>query len=217
MIKSKVGIKGVVELRQFAFTQEAHKLFDVLKAKYPHRGVDERESKGYQEEYYKIEVQHKKPKFYYKKSWVDKFLGNPFRPFFPVTNNLVTNLGDALIAQALIETRTETPINNANGEIGLGTNYSTATKTSSTLGTQVGTYATMDSGYPAVGGAWAASGDNIIHYYATFATGSLAAVDINEALLTNGTYGAAYTNVNTTTVESTDTIQIRWSWIPLGA
>lgn len=213
MINNKLSMKGFVEIRQYKFKKEAYQLLEELRKSYPNRDTDPKQMSEYQALYNEVVEKFAEPKYYKKQNFLDKLLKKPIVPFFPITANIITSRGDALIVQALANTRVETPINNTYGRIGLGTGFASATKTSSGLVTQTGTYATMDSGYPALGATYNQSGDNIVKYHATWPVGSLNAVNINEAALTNGTWCAAYTNINTTTVESTDTIQIRWLWV----
>jgi hypothetical protein len=133
-------------------------------------------------------------------------------------HNIVTNEGDALIADLLQETPERTKLDNSNAVIGVGTGFTSATKSTDALVTQVGTDEAMDTGYPQTKGAWAAADDNVIVYRATFEAGDLNANGIDEALLGNGTDTMAYAEISPAlNVTSTDSLQIDWEITITGA
>ena len=133
-------------------------------------------------------------------------------------HNIVTNEGDALIADLLQDTTERTKLDNANAVIGVGTGFSSATKSTDALVTQVGTDEAMDAGYPQTKGNWSEADDNVIVYRATFEAGDLDATGIDEALLGNGTDTMAYAEISPAiNVASTDSLQIDWEITITGA
>lgn len=133
-------------------------------------------------------------------------------------HNIVTNVGDALIADLLQDTPERTKLDNANAVIGVGTGFTSATKSTESLVTQVGSFEAMDAGYPQTKGDWGATNDNVIVYQVTFEAGDLNANGIDEALLGNGTDTMAYAEISPTiNVTSTDTLQINWEITIVGS
>lgn len=151
-------------------------------------------------------------------SWLRNFLGLPEKDMISINHNIVTNEGDALIADLLQETPERTKLDNANAVIGVGTGYSSATKTVDALVTQTGSDEAMDTGYPQTKGDWAAANDNVIVYKATFEAGDLNASGIDEALLGNGTDSMAYAEISpAVTVGTSDTLEVTWEITILGS
>lgn len=133
-------------------------------------------------------------------------------------HNIVTNEGDALIADLLQETPERTKLDNANAVIGVGTGFSAEAKTTDALVTQTGSDEEMDTSYPQTKGAWAAADDNVIVYQSTFEAGDLNDTGIDEALLGNGTDTMAYAEISpAVNVGTSDTLQITWEITLLGA
>lgn len=134
-----------------------------------------------------------------------------------VNHNIVTNQGDALIADALSNTPARTKVDNASGVIQVGTGYVDNGKTS-TLQTSTGAPEPMDSGYPQPKGAWSTANDNVTVYRATWEPGDLNQTGINEAELGNGTDVMAYAQITPAVdVTSTDILQVTWELTFLGA
>jgi hypothetical protein len=132
-------------------------------------------------------------------------------------HNIVTDQGDALIADLLAETPARTKVDNANGVIAVGTGFVSEGKSSS-MQTQTGTPEAMDAGYPQVSGAFGAADDNVVLYRATFEAGDLNDTGIDEAELGNGTDVLAYAQINPAVdVTSADTLQIDWEITLLGS
>lgn len=151
-------------------------------------------------------------------NWLQKLLGLPGRLMVSVNHNIVTNEGDALIADLLQNTTERTKLDTANGVIGVGTGFTTESKTSDALGAQSGANEAMDTGYPQTKGAWAAADDNVIVYRSTFEAGDLNATGIDEALLGNGTDTMAYAQITPAVdVSSSDTLEVTWEITLLGA
>jgi hypothetical protein len=133
-------------------------------------------------------------------------------------HNIVTNEGDALIADLLQETPERTKLDNANAVIGVGTGFTSATKSTDALVSQSGSSEAMDTGYPQTKGDWAAANDNVIVYRATFEAGDLNVNGLDEALLGNGTDTMAYAEISPSiNVTSSDTLQIDWEITIVGS
>ena len=142
---------------------------------------------------------------------IRKLLGLPDRKMQMTNHNIVTNEGDALIADQLAETPAKTKVDNTNGVIGVGTGFSAEDKTVDALVTQTGTNEEMDAGYPQVKGSFGAADDNVVQYRATFEAGDLNDTGIDEALLGNGTDTLAYAEISpSVNVGSSDTLQVDW-------
>lgn len=142
-----------------------------------------------------------------------------------INHNIVTNQGDALIADALQNTPARQRLQNANGYIVIGTGWTgVSPKANSWVNTQVGSPQTLAPGYPSLQAAWGLAGQNQVNYLVTFAPGSLSFNGINEAALVTAssqgsstsclTYAQITPSVNVTT---SDTLQITWQITFLGS
>ncbi|KKL92140.1 hypothetical protein LCGC14_1887640 [marine sediment metagenome] len=138
-------------------------------------------------------------------------------------HNIVTNQGDALIADLLAETPARTKVDNTNGFVAVGTGWTGASpKTNEAVNTPSGIPEGMEATYPKVEGAFGAANDNVIQYRVVFEAGDLNAT-INEAGLGNNATEAsgdnlAYAEVSPNAVVSaSDTLQVDWEITPLGA
>lgn len=129
-----------------------------------------------------------------------------------VTNhNIVTNQGDALIADAMADTQARTKVDNANGEIEVGTGFVSAIKSRTGCTTPVGSPQGMEATYPKLKGAFGATDDNVTQYRSIFAPGSLNANGIDEVSLGNGTDNLAYANLSpSVNMTLADTLQVDW-------
>lgn len=135
-----------------------------------------------------------------------------------VNHNIVTNEGDALIADLLQETPERTKLDNANAVIGVGTGFASEAKTVDALVTQTGSSEAMDAGYPQTKGAWSAANDNVIVYLSSFEAGDLNDTGIDEALLGNGTDTMAYAEISPAVdVSTSDSLQVTWEITLLGS
>jgi hypothetical protein len=142
----------------------------------------------------------------------------PDRPMIIENRNIVTNHGDALIADALSDTQARTKVNNANGVIGVGTGYVSATKAVTALVTQTGSNKAMTATYPKLKGTFNAADDNVVQYRVNFLAGDLNDTGIDEVALGNGTDLMAYAQFSPAfPVASSDTLQVDWELTPLGA
>ena len=150
--------------------------------------------------------------------WWEKLLGRPGRLMQMTNHNIVTDEGDALVADLMQETPERTKVDFTNGKIGVGTGFVTELKSTDALVTQVGSDEEMDASYPTTKGDWAAAEDNVIQYRATFEAGDLDDVGIDEALLGNGTDTLAYAQITPPVdVSASDTLQVDWELTFLGA
>jgi len=140
------------------------------------------------------------------------------REMVSVNHNIVTNEGDALVADILQETPERTKVDNTNGLISVGTGYTTEGKTSDALTSITGSAEAMDATYPVTKGDWGAADDGVIVYVSTFEAGDLNATGIDEALLGNGTDTLAYAQITPAVdVSSSDTLEVTWEITVLGA
>jgi hypothetical protein len=153
----------------------------------------------------------------YQRNFIQKLFGHPeFMDWS--NNNIVTDVGDALIADQAQETPEKTKLDEANAVIGVGTGYTEEVKGSDALETQVGSDEAMDTNYPQTKGAWAAGDDNVIVYVSTFEAGDVTSADLDEAILTNGSETMAYAEITPKiTVGADDTLEITWEITFLGS
>ena len=160
----------------------------------------------------------------HKNSRARALLGLPERPMQGVNHNIVTNQGDALIADLMSQTQARTKVDNTNGFIAVGTGWTgTTPKTNEAVNTPTGSPDGMESGYPQLKGAFGAADDNVTQYRAIFAAGTLTATGIDEAGLGNNATEAsgdnlAYAQISPSVdVAVTDTLQVDWELTFLGA
>ncbi|MCK5615981.1 hypothetical protein KAR91_79700, partial [Candidatus Pacearchaeota archaeon] len=113
----------------------------------------------------------------------EKLLGIPVsgRPMIAVNHNIVTDEGDALIADHMSETDARTLVDNTNGYIEVGTGFTSEAKTITSCVTPTGSPEVMDATYPKLKGAWTVADDNVVQYRATFEAGDLNQTGIDEA------------------------------------
>jgi hypothetical protein len=157
-------------------------------------------------------------------TWLESLLGIPGKPMISINHNIVTDEGDALIADAMSDTQARTKVNNANGYIDVGTGWTgTSPKTNGAVNTPTGSPEIMDSTYPKIKGAFGAANDNVTQYRSTYEAGDLNATGINEAsLINNATRGSAdclaYAQITpAVNVTVADTLQVLWELTFLGA
>jgi len=145
------------------------------------------------------------------KSFFRKLFRMKGKKMVTVIHNIVTNQGDALIADAMADTQARTAVNNANGEITVGTGFVSEDKTKTGVTTPTGSAQGMEATYPKLKGAFGATDDNVTQYRAIFAPGSLNANGINETAIGNGTDNLAYAELTpSVNVTLADTLQIDW-------
>lgn len=134
-----------------------------------------------------------------------------------VNHNIVTDEGDALIADAMSETPARTKVDNSNGRIQVGTGW-TGTDPKQNVGVNVitGSAGSMVGGFPQLKTAWGGADDNVVQYRTIFGAGDLDATGIDEAALVNhATPGSAdclaYAQINPSVdVSTSDSLQVDW-------
>lgn len=141
-----------------------------------------------------------------------------------VNHNIVTDEGDALIADIMANTPAKTKVDNTNGYIEVGTGWTgTTPKANASCNTPTGNPEVMDATYPKLKGSFGAADDNVTQYRATFEAGDLNASGIDEAALINNSTAAsaeclAYAQINPSVdVTTADTLQVDWEITFLGA
>ena len=151
------------------------------------------------------------------RTWFDRLIGRPGRPMISVNHNIVTDEGDALIADLMSNSPARVKVDNGNGYIEVGTGWTGVNvKLNTSCNTPTGSPEQLDSTYPKVKGAFGAADDNVVQYRATFEAGDLSATDIDEVALLNNSNAAsadclAYAEITPkVTVGSLDTLQIDW-------
>lgn len=137
---------------------------------------------------------------------------------YAINHNIVTDQGDALVADAM-SAAARTPVDNTNGQITVGTGWTgTNTKQNTGVNTPTGSAEIMDATYPKLKGTWGAGDDNVVQYRVTYEAGDLNANGIDEAALGNGTDNLAYGQITPdVNVSTLDTLQIDWEITFLGA
>ncbi|KKM22153.1 hypothetical protein LCGC14_1628220 [marine sediment metagenome] len=158
-----------------------------------------------------------------KQTFLDKVLGRT--PLMAGVNcNIVTDEGDALIADLMCEAPAKQKFDNANAFIEVGTGFVSEVKTALSCTTPTGSPEEMDgTTYPIIKGAFGGANDNVTQYRATFEAGDLDATGIDEsALLNNITVGSAeclaYAQITPTVdVSTVDTLQMNWELTYTGA
>ncbi len=141
-----------------------------------------------------------------------------------VNHNIVTDEGDALVADIMSQTPARTKVDNTNGYIQVGTGWTgTTPKANTVLNTPSGNPEVMDATYPKQKGSFGAANDNVTQYRSTFEAGDLNVTGIDEVGLGNNSAPAswdllAYAQVTPTVdVATTDTLQVDWEISYLGA
>ena len=157
---------------------------------------------------------------------VSKGFFNQLRWMLGFNHNIITNQGDALIADQMSQTPTQTKVDNTNGYITVGTGWTgVSPKTNEAVNTPATGSPTqaMEATYPKQKGAFGAADDNVTQYRTIFAAGELNATGIDEAGLGNNATEASGDNLSygeiTPTVDVTvaDTLQVDWEHTYLGA
>jgi len=142
-----------------------------------------------------------------------------------VNHNIVTDEGDALIADLMSNSPTRTKVTASTGFIPVGTNWTgTTPKTNGWVNTLTGTPKALEATYPLLKGAWGAANDNVTQYRAIYAAGSFGTVTITEAAITSHSTDIAansclaYAQVTpSVAITASDTLQIDWELTFLGA
>jgi hypothetical protein len=155
----------------------------------------------------------------------EKLLGIPVsgRPMIAVNHNIVTDEGDALIADHMTETDARTLVDNTNGYIEVGTGFTSEAKSTLSCATPTGSPEVMDATYPKLKGSFGAADDNVAQYRATFEAGDLNQTGIDEAALMNNAVATAgdalaYAQISpAVNVTTADTLQVDWELTFVGS
>lgn len=156
-------------------------------------------------------------------SFLQRLLKLPGALEISVNHNIVTNEGDAMVADILQITPERTKVDNTNGYIEVGTGFTSESKAATSCTTPTGSPEVMDATYPQTKGNWGAADDNVIVYVATFEAGDLNATGIDEAALLNGGTATtadclAYAQINpSVNVTTADTLEVTWEITFLGS
>lgn len=162
----------------------------------------------------------------FPQTWWQKFLHLAGSPMRVVNHNIVTDEGDALIADILAQTPARQKFDNTNAFIQVGTGWTgTTPKANATCNTATGSPEPMDTSYPQLKGSWGNTDDSVIVYKATFEAGDLNATSpaIDECAILNNVTPAsadclAYAQISPEIpVSSSDTLAITWEITFLGA
>ena len=140
-----------------------------------------------------------------------------------INHNIVTDQGDAMIADLMQETPTQDKVDNTNGHIEVGTGWTGTTPKQNEICNTSIAVEVMDATYPKTEGAFGAANDNVAQYRASFEAGEAEATDLDEAALLNHLTPAsgdclAYGQITpAVTVGASDTLQVDWELTVLGA
>jgi len=140
-----------------------------------------------------------------------------------INHNIVTDQGDALIADIMCQTPTQQKLDNTNGHVEVGTGWTGTTPKQNEVCNTTIAVEVMDPTYPIIKGAFGAANDNVTQYRASFEAGEAEATDLDEAALLNNLTPAsgdclAYGQITpAVTVGASDTLQVDWELTFLGA
>jgi hypothetical protein len=142
-----------------------------------------------------------------------------------IHHNIITEEGDAYIADLLSPVSTRLKIDSSNCFIPVGTGWTgTNTKQNGWVNTQVGLSQVVDTAFPKVKGSWGAVDDNVVQFQVTYPAGTLNFSGINEAALTSHSTNIgdnttlAYAQISPpVNVTATDVLIISWELSFLGA
>lgn len=220
MISDKMGIKGKMTARVMELDELGNKLYAELLLKY---GENRKQNLEYLEKRDILFKEHGHIKRH-DPTWLRRLFNMPGREMLCINHNIVTDEGDALIADLMSETPSRNKVDNTNGHIEVGTGWTgTTPKTNTSCNTPTGTLEALDATYPKLKGAFGATDDNVTLYRATFEPGDLSVSGIDEVALLNATpvVGAdclAYAEVTpVVNMGILDTLQIDWEITYLGS
>lgn len=161
----------------------------------------------------------------YAPTGIRKFLGLKGRRMIAVNHNIVTDEGDALIADTMANSPARTKIVAAAGFMPVGTGWTGVTpKANSWVNTLTGSAHALAATYPILKGSWAAANDNVLQYRAIYEAGTLNVSGINECAITSHATDVAansclaYAQITpSVNVTSSDTLQCDWELTFLGS
>jgi hypothetical protein len=152
----------------------------------------------------------------YPKTKLQKLFGLSATPMEGVNHNIVTDEGDAMIADLMSETPGETKVDGTNGHIEVGTGFTSEAKGTLLCASPTGSPELLDATYPKLKGAFGAANDNVTQYVATFEAGDLNQTGIDEAALLNNAVATAaeclaYAEISpAVNVTAADTLEVTW-------
>ena len=161
----------------------------------------------------------------YEPTGIRKLLGLKGRRMIVVNHNIVTDEGDALIADIMSNSPARTKITAAAGFMPCGTGWTgTSPKTNGWVNTITGSAHALTATYPILKGSWGAANDNVLQYRAIYEAGTLNVSGINECAITShatdiaATSCLAYAQITpSVNVTSSDTLQLDWEISFVGA
>ncbi len=225
-VMDKTGVKGRISWTVFKHTSFGLERLEAIKEQLHNKKITEREHSDLRQiilsdsrcssvKQYGESLSHKR--------LVGKGLFNKMRWALGANHNIVTNQGDALIADLMAQTPAKTKVDNTNGFVSVGTGWTgSSPKTNEAVNTPSGDPNGMEATYPKLEGSFGNANDNVVQYRVIFTAGELSAT-INEAGLGNNATEAsgdnlAYAEVTPNAVVSAfDTLQIDWEITLLGA
>ena len=207
MLQAKMGIRGKMRVTAFRFPvgEEERCLLE----------KDSIEKKLMESKKFLEKFQNKKElKAFYKK----------YNARVSKNHNIVTDEGDAYVADLMANTPTRTKITASAGYMPVGTNWTgTTPKANTWVNTITGSAQALTAGYPQVQGAWGAANDNVVLFRAIYAAGAFGSVTITEAAITSHATDVAansllaYAQVTpSVAITASDTLQIDWALTVLG-
>lgn len=132
-------------------------------------------------------------------------------------HNIVTDLGDAYVADLLSNTPTRTKITNSSGYIPVGTNWTGINPKANTwVNTQTGSAKALSPTYPKVKGAWGEADDNVLQFRVLYTAGELNATITEAAITSHPTNSSAntllaYAQITPAAMVTTsDSLEILW-------
>ncbi len=220
MIRDRASIKGRMTASVMTLNSGGRVLYEALRNEY---GADRKRNPEYLRKRENIFTNYSQIKRY-EPNWLRRLFSMPGREMICINHNIVTNEGEALIADLMSETPTQNKVDNTNGHIEVGIGWTgTTPKTNTGCNTPTGSLEPMDATYPKLKGAFGATDDNVTTYRATFEPGDLNVSGIDEVALLNDTpVGSAdclaYAEVTpVVNMGILDTLQIDWELTFLGA
>ncbi len=160
----------------------------------------------------------------YPQTFFRKLLNIPGKLMIIENHNIVTDEGDAMIADLMSDSPARVKVDNGNGHIEVGTGWTGVNpKQNTSCNSPTGSPKQLSTGYPKVKGAFGDADDNVTQYRAVFSPGDLDDTDINEVALLNNSNATsadclAYAELSpAATVGTLDTLQIDWEITFLGA
>jgi hypothetical protein len=140
-----------------------------------------------------------------------------------VSHNIVTDDGDAMIADLMSQTPALQKLDNTHGFIQCGTGWSaTNAKAQTWVHTATGPAKALSATYPKLKGTFGNANDNVVQFQTAFVAADFGSVTLNEAVLSNanadvGGQAQAYGNINPSVViTAADSMTLLWEITLLG-